>query len=426
MTIHIVSPGETLYSIAGQYGVDPFILRTDNGIPVTGQLAVGQTLVIRPVRTAHIVQPGETLRSIARQHGISLRSLYRNNYRLGGQPEIRPGQLLVISYEEESAEVIATNGYAYPFISPGALRATLPYMSYLTPFTYGITAAGSLLPLQDGMLLQEAEQLGTAPLMHLSTLTEEDTFSSQRAVELLTDTQRQEEIIAQIITAAQEKGYRGVDVDFEFIPGAQGAAYAGFIRLLRERLAPLDLPVTVALAPKTYAGQSGLLYEGHDYAALGAAADFVLLMTYEWGYTYGPPMAVAPLPNVRAVLDYAVTEIPREKIYLGIPNYGYDWSLPFRRGESRARSISNQEAVELAVRYGAEIFYDEQAQSPFFRYTAEDGVVHEVWFEDARSMAAKLHLIREYGLHGAGYWNLMRPYPQGWTLLNAIYRVQDL
>jgi len=426
MTIHVVSPGETVYSIAGQYGVDPFILRTDNGIPVSGQLAVGQTLVIRPVRTAHVVQPGETLRSIARRYGISLRALYRNNYRLGGQPEIRPGQLLVIAYEEEAAEVTATNGYAYPFISPGALRATLPYMSYLTPFTYGITAQGGLLPLQDGMLLREAELLGTAPLMHLSTLTEEDTFSSQRAVDLLTDAQRQEDIIGQIIAVAQEKGYRGVDVDFEFIPGAQGASYAGFIRLLRERLAPLGLPVTVALAPKTSAGQPGLLYEGHDYAALGAAADFVLLMTYEWGYTYGPPMAVAPLPNVRAVLDYAVTEIPREKIYLGIPNYGYDWPLPFRRGESRARSISNQEAVALAVHYGAEIFYDERAQSPFFRYTAEDGTVHEVWFEDARSMAAKLRLIREYGLHGAGYWNLMRPYPQGWTLLNALYRVQDL
>ena len=72
----------------------------------------------------------------------------------------------------------------------------------------------------------------------------------------------------------------------------------------------------------------------------------------------------------------------------------------------------------------AEIQYDETAQSPYFQYTAPDGAAHEVWFEDARSMAVKLRLIKEYGLYGAGYWNLMRPYPQGWTLLNAIYDIR--
>ena len=149
------------------------------------------------------------------------------------------------------------------------------------------------------------------------------------------------------------------------------------------------------------------------------------LHPYEWGYTYGPPMAVAPLPNVRQVLDYAVGEIPPQKIYLGIPNYGYDWALPFRRGESKAQSISNQRAVELAVEYGAEIQFDRAAQAPWFNYTAQDGTAHVVWFEDARSMSAKLRLIRDYGLHGAGYWNLMRPYPQGWTVLNALYDVEE-
>ncbi len=133
-------------------------------------------------------------------------------------------------------------------------------------------------------------------------------------------------------------------------------------------------------------------------------------------------MAVAPLPNVEAVLRYALSVIPSEKIYLGIPNYGYDWPLPYRRGETKAQSISNQRAVELAVENRAEIEFDEAAQSPYFRYT-QDGTVHEVWFEDARSMSAKLRLIARHGLRGAGYWNLMRPYPQGWTVLNALYDV---
>ena len=147
-------------------------------------------------------------------------------------------------------------------------------------------------------------------------------------------------------------------------------------------------------------------------------------MTYEWGYTYGPPMAVAPLPNVRAVLDYAVTAIPPQKILLGIPNYGYDWPLPFVQGVTRAQSISNQRAIELALEHHIAIQYDDTVQSPFFHYTDAAGTVHEVWFEDARSMDAKLRLISEYGFYGAGFWNLMRPFSQVWLILDALYALQ--
>ena len=425
MEIHVVRAGETLYGIAGQYGVDPATLQELNGIPPDGVLTAGQTIVIRRVATFHTVQPGETLTGIAGLYGIPLRRLYRNNFDLGGYPNLQTGRKLVIAFQDQPTASTHTNGYAYPFISAQLLSAELPYMSYLTPFTYGIDAAGGLLPLSDEAMLFQARRLGTAPLMHLSTLTETDNFSSARAVMVLTDLALQNALIDQIMETISAKGYQGLDVDFEFIPGAQREEYAAFIRRLRERLSGSGLPVIVALAPKTYAGQPGLLYEAHDYALLGAAADFVLLMTYEWGYTAGPPMAVAPLPNVRAVLDYAVTEIPREKIYLGIPNYGYDWPLPFRQGETRARSISNQEAVELAVQYGVEINFDQTAQTPWFEYTASGGVRHVVWFEDARSMSAKLRLIAEYRLYGAGYWNLMRPYPQGWAVLNALYEVAD-
>ena len=187
MEIHIVQPGETLYSIASRYGADPELLRQSNGVPADGALAVGQTLVIQEVETFHIVQPGQTLSAIARAYGLSLRALYRSNYQLGGSPDILPGQKLVIAYAGEKLGSTYTNGYAYPFIQPPALRATLPYMSYLTPFTYGITAQGGLLPLNDEILLSEAAQLGTVPLMHLSTLTEYDGCSRARAVTVLTD-----------------------------------------------------------------------------------------------------------------------------------------------------------------------------------------------------------------------------------------------
>ena len=424
MLIHVVTRGETVYSIARAYGVDPDRLISDNGIPPDGALAVGQALLLLFPRLLHAVTEGDSLTSIAVRYRTSVRALLRNNYFLMGRDAISPGDVLVVEYEGEKLGSIVTNGYAYPTISRNELSAVLPYMSCLTPFTYGIDQAGNLLPLQDETLLEAAQLQGVFPLLHLSSITEDGSFSNARSTMILTDPLAQSSLIDQVIATARAKGYRGIDVDFEFVPPEEREAYAAFIHALRSRAAPLSLPVLVALAPKTSAEQRGLLYEAHDYTLLGAAADFVLLMTYEWGYTYGPPMAVAPLPSVRAVLDYAVTEIPREKIFLGIPNYGYDWPLPFVQGTTRARSISNQEAIELALRYGVAIQYDETAHAPFFHYTDGSGTVHEVWFEDARSLADKFSLVAEYGFQGVGIWNLMRPFSQTWLVLDSLYSIQ--
>ena len=94
--------------------------------------------------------------------------------------------------------------------------------------------------------------------------------------------------------------------------------------------------------------------------------DFVVIMTYEWGYSAGPPMAVSPIGPVRQVLEYAKTEIPANKIMMGQNLYGYDWTLPFVKGGAYARAISPQTAISLARENHAFIEYDYTAQAPFF------------------------------------------------------------
>ncbi len=418
-------PGDTLTSVAARYGVSRTLLAGMDGLAPDVQLVVGQTLVVRQIQTVHTVVPGETVYSIARRYGTTVRELFRNNFSLGGRAFLRPGETLIVSFADDARlGTIAANGYAYPYIEPALLDATLPYLTYLTPFTYGIGADGTLLPLSDGNLLAAAGRFQTAALMHLSSLTEEGSFSNDRSSLLLQSPDLQQKLLDDMLVTLREKNFFGVDVDFEFVFPAERTLYADFIRRLRETLNPLGYRVLVALAPKTRGDQKGLLYEAHDYALLGVAANAVLLMTYEWGYTYGPPMAVAPIPQVRAVLDYAVRVIEREKIFLGVPLYGYDWPLPYVRGTTRAQSVSPRYAVELALRRRAEILYDEAAQSPYFYYTAPDGAPHAVWFEDARSIDAKLALVAEYGLRGVGYWSLMRDMPQNWTLLHARYAVE--
>lgn len=147
--------------------------------------------------------------------------------------------------------------------------------------------------------------------------------------------------------------------------------------------------------------------------------------SYEWGYTYGPPMAVAPIEAVRRVVEFALTQMEAGKILLGFPNYAYDWTLPYQAGSTRAELIGNEAAVQLAVRVGAEIRFDETAQTPWFTYTGSDGQVHEVWFEDPRSCLAKFRLPAEYGLHGLGVWNFMRPFTAAFSLMNYLFRLGE-
>lgn len=424
MLIHVVTPGETINGIAARYGVSPERLITDNALAADRPPVVGQALVILFPDRIHTVQAGETLTAIAAEYGTSVDQLLRNNPQLGGLPLLQTGDVLAIDFMQEKQGTLSVNGYAYPFIDPNVLRVTLPYLTTLSIFSYGFEPDGTLVPADDEALLEAARTYGVAPVLVLTTLSREGNFRSELADILLTDPAVQEQLISNLLAVMVEKGYAGVDVDFEFIPPQNAEAFVAFVQNLTARTNALGLFTTVALAPKTSATQAGLLYEAHDYAALGAAANSVLLMTYEWGYTYGPPMAVAPLNQVRRVVEFGVTQIPREKIDLGIPNYGYDWPLPFVRGETRARTIGNVEAVNIARRYGAEIQFDELAQSPYFYYTDDNGTEHVVWFEDARSIERKLALAAEFGLHGVGYWTVMRWFPQNWAVLNTIYTLR--
>ena len=108
---------------------------------------------------------------------------------------------------------------------------------------------------------------------------------------------------------------------------------------------------------------------------------------------------------------------------MGIPNYGYDWTLPFVRGRSRARTISNLEAVQLAIDADVPISFDETAMSPYFRYE-RDGQLHEVWFEDVRSYREKFSLLPKYSLRGMGYWQIMQFFRPNWLLLQDMFLIQ--
>lgn len=375
--------------------------------------------------TIHVVTAGETVFSIANQYGVSAEGIEAIN-QLQYPYTLVIGQALLINTGEvmEDKRSIYVNGYAYPFISRWVLNATLPYLSYLSVFSYGFTTEGDLIypMLDDSFMISAAYEHSATPVLTLTPLGPDGRFSNALIHALVNNDEVISNLINQLKLVMNEKGFGAVDVDFEYILAEDRDLFTAFVRKLVDELNPLGYQVFVALAPKTSANQPGLLYEGKDYRALGEIANAVLLMTYEWGYTYGPPMAVAPVNMVRRVVEYAITEIPVEKINLGIPNYGYDWTLPYVRGSSKATTIGNVEAVQIALQNNAVIEFDELAQTPYFYYT-RNGLEHVVWFEDVRSLSAKFDLIDEFGLRGAGYWTVMQWFRANWELLDSRFSI---
>lgn len=299
------------------------------------------------------------------------------------------------------------NGYAYPSISEETLNWWLPRLSWVASFSYGFTEDGELINLEDANLVIPANQAGVRPMMVLTPLDAQGNFNDNIAIRIFENPNARENLISNIEANIRNKNMGGVDFDFEYLAAEYADDYVQLIADTRQRLRPLDCLTTVALAPKVSTDQPGLLYQGHDYAGMGQAADYCLLMTYEWGYTYGPPLPVSPINSVRRVLDYGLSRIPAEKILMGMSNYGYDWKLPFVQGESKAEKLTNYQALARAEYYGVNVEYDEEAQTPFFTYTAPDGSEHIVWFENEQSWRARLALVSEYGLAGISIWNIM-------------------
>ncbi|WP_017471627.1 glycoside hydrolase family 18 protein [Amphibacillus jilinensis] len=426
MQIYVVKQGDSIYDIANTFGSSVEDIVSANELDLNQQLVIGQALVIPIVGEFYFVQPGDSLYTISQQYQISVSELASIN-------AIDPNQPLAVGFRlyipEQDRVLIESNAYVEPIgdtVSGTLINATEKHadkLTYLAPFSYQVNRDGTLAPPPLANLLEIANR-NDAALMLVVTNLEEGAFSDELGSLIVNDRAIQETLLDEIVTTAQALGYRDVHFDFEFLPPNDREAYNQFLRTAKSRLSEANLLMSTALAPKVSADQEGPWYEAHDYQAHGEIVDFVVLMTYEWGYSGGPPMAVSPIDQVERVVDYALSEMPAEKIMLGQNLYGYDWTLPFEPGGEFARAISPQQAIALARDYNQAISYDPVAQAPYFQYFDQEGSEHEVWFEDGRSIDAKFNLIKEKRLRGISYWKLGLAFPQNWILLTDRFDIK--
>lgn len=424
MDIHVVQSGDSLYKIAQRYGVPADEIYRANELGDLPFLVIGQALVIPTREISHTVSPGETLFSIARRYGTTTSSIIALNG-ITNPDAIAPGTVLRIPVREKNYGFIEVNGYIEPSTpekETQTIREVGEYLTYLSPFSYQVRADGSLIPINDATMLTTARNFRIAPLLVITNFANGN-FSTELVDGILASTAVQDTLIANMIQTMRTKGYYGVNIDFERISPQNRELYNNFLRRVVAALHPLGYVVSTALAPKSSEVLTGTWHGAHDYRAHGEIVDFVIIMTYEWGWSGGPPYAVAPIDLVEDVIRYAASVIPSRKIMMGMPLYGYDWMLPFMPGGKWAKRLSPQEALALAAREGATIRFDAQTQSPTFKYYDNNRVEHEVWFEDARSVRAKLLLVNKYDLRGVSYWLLGLEFPQNWIVLDSMFSI---
>lgn len=253
MQIYVVRPGDSVDQIAKAFSIPVLRLTEDNEIAYPYRLAVGQALLIR--EDADIT--GEWSETIGGLGSSGLR------------PELE------------------TNGYAYTYIGRQILEETIPFLTDLSVFSYGFTVEGELIlpPSDDQWMIDTAAFGRTRPMLVLTPLGSEGRFNNNLVSVLVNNLGVQQRLIRALWETIQQKGYSGVDIDFEYVLAEDREPFAEFVARTTRILNQYGYRVTVALAPKTSRDQKGLLYEGIDYRLLGQAANQVMLMTYEWGYT---------------------------------------------------------------------------------------------------------------------------------------------
>ncbi|QGG47147.1 glycosyl hydrolase family 18 domain protein [Heliorestis convoluta] len=274
------------------------------------------------------------------------------------------------------------------------------HFNAMSTFSYRVDGNGNLhgTAPTDGLTLAKSKGIETYALIH--NYVYPTGFDIDIASNLLSRPSARQNLINQLKQILPAHGYAGVNVDLEYIRATERPNYTQFIKELKEELGPLGYTVIVSVTGKTFDDRTSPWGGVFDFPALGEHADYVQIMTYDEHWFGGTPGPVASIGYVERALNYALSTIPKEKILLGIAAYGYDWY------GSNTKVVNYHSVPKLLDQYNITPSWDDKAKSPYFFYTDERGLRHEVWYENPRSMAYKLELVNKHDLGGIGIWRL--------------------
>lgn len=425
MIIHVVQSGETIDSISEYYNIPVDRLILENGITNPDNLAIGQTIVINQPEILYTVKSGDTLESIARQYNTTPMEILRNNTDLADREYLYPGETLVISYQTNKTATFSTIGYLFSYIEKTVLKKTLPFLTYLSIFNYRITEDGEIVyTADDREIVDLARIYDVAPLMFVSTMSEEGVVNREVNYIILNNPSLQDRFIDNALDIMKIKGFYGINLYVENITFDNINTIAEYLKKAAEIFHSEGFKILITITPTVNVETSSTGFDKIDYSILTEFVDGVIFSSYDWAISYSYPNAIFPFNILIELLDYLVSIIPPEKIFLGVTALGYDWKLPYIPGATEATVISYNGAVQIAAEKSVPIQFNETAQSPYFYYMDINGILHIVWTKDARSFDARARLIAEYNLQGLSLWTVMKFDAQMWSVINSQYYIQ--
>lgn len=422
MTVYTVQPGDTIYTIAEKFNIPYTRLVQQNLIRPNYDLVVGQNLVITYPEQVYYIQSGDTLQSIADAFEVSDIQLLQNNPQLSDRDYFYIGEEIIISYKKDIEE-LEVNGYAFSYIDVNTLKKTLPLLTYLTILGYQITATGDIVAPNDTNIIKIAKEYGVAPLMMCTTLNIQGQGSYEITHTILNDENLKENYINNIIRVLRQNNLAGINFGCQFILKEDLQSHINLMAEVKSRLQNEGFLVFITIVPSTYGFVPGGVNDSTYFYQIGQIADRVILISYEWTYAAIPLVAQTTVNFLEIYVQYAVTQIPSNKILLGITRVAYDWELPYIENESNIKALTNTSAINLAYDMGVDILFDEETQTPYFYYTYS-GTEHFVWFKDANTINSILNLINKYNLKGISVWSIMDFGPATWTVINSQKKIE--
>lgn len=313
--------------------------------------------------------------------------------------------------------------------SPNSLRSFYAHASQidiLVSTWYSVDQSGLVSGGPDPLVLSTAKQIHL-PVMPIVA---NDGFGQEEFHKLLANSAAYSAMLAQMIDAAKANGYVGFQFDFENVNWTDRDLLSSRVAEAATALHGQGLQLSIATVPNApgHAGESGFskwIYSNwrgaYDLAALGKSVDILCLMTYDQHTRWTAPGPVGGWIWTMENLEYALKVVPKEKLSLGIPIYGYHWFAgpPIEPGDKpnpMADYEPSQDALDLAKTYGAQIQWDPVDRTAWF-YFYRDDMREWVFFTDKRTFQERYDLVKQKGLEGFCSWDLGEEDPSIWSAL---------
>ncbi|AET69580.1 putative glycosyl hydrolase [Desulfosporosinus orientis DSM 765] len=296
--------------------------------------------------------------------------------------------------------------------SKDSLTKNIKALDEVAFFWYSFDGTGNPKPVGNvDLSLKDAAQKGGAKAYALVHNLGAKGFDSQLAHQVLANKNVRADFIKNLVTLTITEHWDGIAIDIEKIPADDRNDYSAFLAELNSALKAKNKILNVSIAAKYQDDPKDLWSGAFDYAAIGKAADQVVLMTYE---EHGVDTTQGPIASygwVNRVINFAKGKIPEEKIVMGLAVYASNWAS---NKPTMPTYLTYAKAVELAKKNNVSILYDETQQVPHFTFTTA-GIRHEIYLENTRSLAAKLTIAKKNQLHGVAIWKLGIEDPSLWS-----------